>query len=154
ALQLMGHPLNFIDCFILESLGQAARSAAFIIPGGLGAQEGAFLLIGGALGVPPEYALALSLVKRASQLLFGLPMLALWPFLERRRKLGRSRYREPNSLSPHPERSRRAHDADAIPVTTARQRAQRVEIAADQCLLLGAGPALDLALGGNRVSDA
>jgi len=23
-------------------------------------------------------------VKRASQLLFGLPMLALWPFLERR----------------------------------------------------------------------
>jgi uncharacterized membrane protein YbhN (UPF0104 family) len=86
-LQLMGHPLNFVDCFILESLGQAARSAAFIIPGGLGAQEGAFLLIGGALGVPPEYALALSLVKRASQLLFGLPMLALWPFLERRRKV-------------------------------------------------------------------
>jgi putative membrane protein len=85
ALQLMGHPLGFIDCFILESLGQAARSAAFIIPGGLGAQEGAFLLIGGALGVPPEYALALSLVKRASQLLFGIPMLAAWPFLVRRR---------------------------------------------------------------------
>ncbi len=84
ALQLMGHPLGFVDCFILESLGQAARSAAFIIPGGLGAQEGAFLLIGGALGVPAEYALALSLVKRASQLLFGLPMLAAWPFLERR----------------------------------------------------------------------
>ena len=83
ALRLMGHPLGFVDCFILESLGQAARSAAFIIPGGLGAQEGAFLLIGGALGVPPEYALALSLVKRASQLLFGIPMLAAWPFLER-----------------------------------------------------------------------
>jgi putative membrane protein len=85
ALQLMGHPLGFVDCFILESLGQAARSAAFIIPGGLGAQEGAFLLIGGALGVPPEYALALSLVKRASQLLFGIPMLAAWPFLVSRR---------------------------------------------------------------------
>ncbi len=85
ALQLMGHPLGFVDCFILESLGQAARSAAFIIPGGLGAQEGAFLLIGGALGVPPEYALALSLVKRASQLLFGIPMLAAWPFLDRHR---------------------------------------------------------------------
>jgi len=26
-------------------------------------------------------------VKRASQLLFGLPMLALWPFLERRGKV-------------------------------------------------------------------
>src|SRR5205807_652323 len=77
--------LGFVDCFILESLGQAARSAAFIIPGGLGAQEGAFLLIGGALGVPPDFALALSLVKRASQLLFGIPMLAAWPFLERHR---------------------------------------------------------------------
>jgi putative membrane protein len=87
ALQLMGHPLGFVDCFILESLGQAARSAAFIIPGGLGAQEGALLLIGGALGLPAEYALALSLVKRASQLLFGFPLLAAWPFLERRRKL-------------------------------------------------------------------
>jgi putative membrane protein len=84
ALHLMGYPLSFVDCFILESLGQAARSAAFIIPGGLGAQEGALLLIGGALGVPAEYALALSLVKRAAQLLFGIPMLAAWPFLERR----------------------------------------------------------------------
>jgi putative membrane protein len=85
ALQLMGHPFGFLDCFILESLSQAARGAAFMIPGGLGAQEGAFLLIGGALGLPAEYALALSLMKRASQLLLGIPTLAAWPFLERRR---------------------------------------------------------------------
>jgi len=80
ALHFMGHPIAFRDAFILESLGQAARSAAFLIPGGLGAQEGAFLLIGHAIGLPADYALALSLIKRTSQLLFGLPLLASWPF--------------------------------------------------------------------------
>jgi putative membrane protein len=86
ALAVMGHPIDMVDAFILESLGQAARSAAFLIPGGLGAQEGAFLLIGKALGLPPEFALALSLMKRASQLIFGLPALACWPILEARRQ--------------------------------------------------------------------
>ncbi len=85
-LYLMGHPVSFTDAFILESLGQAARSAAFVIPGGFGAQEGAFLLIGGALGLPAEFALALSLIKRASQVLFGVPMLMAWPAMEARRR--------------------------------------------------------------------
>jgi putative membrane protein len=86
ALHVMGHPIGLVDALILESLGQAARSAAFVIPGGLGAQEGAFLLIGGALGLPAEYALALSLIKRTSQLIFGLPALAAWPLMEARRR--------------------------------------------------------------------
>jgi putative membrane protein len=85
ALHLMGQEISLGDAFILESLGQAARSAAFVIPGGLGAQEGAFLLVGQALGLPADYALAASLVKRASQLLFGLPLLASWPWAERRK---------------------------------------------------------------------
>ncbi len=84
ALYLMGHPIGLRDAFILESLGQAARSAAFLIPGGLGAQEGALMLIGGALGLPADYALALSLIKRTSQLLLGIPLLASWPFFKAR----------------------------------------------------------------------
>jgi putative membrane protein len=86
ALYVMGQPIDFDDALILESLGQAARSAAFVIPGGLGAQEGAFLLVGGALGLPAEFALALSLIKRASQLLFGIPALIAWPLIEARRR--------------------------------------------------------------------
>jgi putative membrane protein len=81
ALYVMGHPIDIADALILESLGQAARSAAFLIPGGLGAQEGAFLLVGGALGLPAEFALALSLIKRVSQLLFGIPALIAWPLI-------------------------------------------------------------------------
>jgi putative membrane protein len=82
ALHLMGFPISLRDAFIIESLGQAARSAAFLIPGGLGAQEGAFLLLGAAIGLPADYALALSLVKRTSQLLFGVPLLVSWPFFK------------------------------------------------------------------------
>ena len=88
ALHLMGYQIAFRDAFILESLGQAARSAAFLIPGGLGAQEGAFLIIGGALGLPADYALALSLIKRTSQLLFGVPLLVSWPFFKSRAAVG------------------------------------------------------------------
>ena len=55
--------------------------------------------------------------------------------------------------SPHPERSRRARDVDAIPVAATSQQAKRVEISADQRLFLCARPSLDLAFGGNRVGD-
>jgi uncharacterized membrane protein YbhN (UPF0104 family) len=67
---------------LLESLGQAVRAGAFVVPGALGVQEGAFMLLGRALGIPPETALALSLSKRCRELLFGLPGLVVWQFSE------------------------------------------------------------------------
>ena len=49
-----GRPRTSMIAFLIRAAKlQAARSAAFLIPGGLGAQEGAFLLIGGAL-VPAQ----------------------------------------------------------------------------------------------------
>ncbi len=63
---------------ILESLGQAVRAAAFIVPGGLGAQEGSFVLLGAALGIGPDLSLAFALCKRVRELAVGLPALALW----------------------------------------------------------------------------
>lgn len=78
ALQVLGHPVTLADAFILESLGQGVRSAAFAIPGGLGAQEGGFVAIGSALGLPTEVALALSLCKRFRELAIGGPALLAW----------------------------------------------------------------------------
>ncbi len=72
------HPVNLWEALILESLGQAVRSAAFLIPGGLGAQEGGLMLIGGALGVPSSISLSLSLCKRCRELLLGIPGLIVW----------------------------------------------------------------------------
>jgi putative membrane protein len=85
ALYFMGHPVNFREALILESLVQAVRSAGFAIPGALGVQEGGFLLVGGLLGLSPEVSLALSLVKRVRDLLLGVPALVGWHFLEGRR---------------------------------------------------------------------
>ena len=72
-LQLIHHPVGWIDALILESLGQAIRGAAFAIPGALGVQEGGYLLLAPLAGLPPDAALALSLAKRARELILGLP---------------------------------------------------------------------------------
>jgi putative membrane protein len=72
-LWLLGHPVGLAEAMMLESLIQAVRSAAFIVPGALGVQEGALVLLGSLVGLTPELALALSLVKRFRELVWGLP---------------------------------------------------------------------------------
>lgn len=83
ALHLIGHPVDWSDALLLESLGQAIRGAAFMIPGALGVQEGGYLLLAPLVGLPPEAALALSLIKRARELMLGLPGLIYLHFSER-----------------------------------------------------------------------
>jgi putative membrane protein len=88
ALMFMGHPISFVSALILESLGQAIIGLGFVVPAALGVQEGAYMAIGAALGLPPETALALSLVKRARQLVLGVPALCSWQALELRQLIG------------------------------------------------------------------
>jgi putative membrane protein len=91
-LRLIGHPVDWTDALILESLGQAIRGAAFAIPGSLGVQEGGYLLLARLVGLPPEAALALSLAKRARELLLGVPGIVYLHFVEKgwqRRRLAR-----------------------------------------------------------------
>ncbi|QGZ64404.1 flippase-like domain-containing protein [Paraburkholderia acidisoli] len=84
ALHFLGHPVGWVDALLLESIGQAIRGAAFAIPGSLGVQEGGYLLLAPLVGLPPEAALALSLAKRARELVLGLPGLLYLHFSERR----------------------------------------------------------------------
>lgn len=77
-LHLLGHPVGIREALILESLGQAARAAAFAIPAGLGAQEGGFVAVAMALGLEPEVGLVLSLAKRVRELGVGVPALLSW----------------------------------------------------------------------------
>jgi len=72
-LVLIHHRVGWIDALLLESLGQAIRGAAFAIPGALGVQEGGYLLLAPLAGLPPDAALALSLAKRARELVLGVP---------------------------------------------------------------------------------
>jgi putative membrane protein len=88
-LQLLQFPVSWSDALLLESLGQAIRAAGFAIPGSLGIQEGGFLLLAPLAGLRPETALALSLAKRAREVILGVPGLLYLHLSERgwRRRL-------------------------------------------------------------------
>src|SRR5258705_12108314 len=72
-LELLNNPVSWVNALLLESLGQAIRGAAFAVPGALGVQEGGYLLLAPLAGLPPDTALALSLAKRAREIILGLP---------------------------------------------------------------------------------
>jgi putative membrane protein len=78
ALYFLGHPVGFERALLLESLGQAVRTAAFVVPGALGVQEGGYLVLGTVLGLTPETSLALSLAKRVREVALGVPGLIAW----------------------------------------------------------------------------
>ncbi|KPF75264.1 hypothetical protein IP88_07240 [alpha proteobacterium AAP81b] len=84
-LRLLGVDLAVGDVIIVESLIFTLRTAAFLVPGAIGLQEGAYLLLAPLFGLPPEAALALSLLKRARDLALGVPVMIAWQLLEGRR---------------------------------------------------------------------
>jgi putative membrane protein len=87
ALEFMGEGLPLWKVLTLESLMCAVRSVAFAVPGALGVQEGAYVVIGLLFGLSPQDALALSLLKRARDLVIGAPALVIWQMMEGRRLL-------------------------------------------------------------------
>jgi putative membrane protein len=82
-VRLIGLSISWSDALLLESLGQAVRGAAFAIPAALGVQEGGYLLLGPLVGLPADAALALSLAKRAREILLGVPGLLYLHHAER-----------------------------------------------------------------------
>jgi len=82
-LRLLGHETSWVNALLLESLGQAIRGAAFAVPGALGVQEGGYLLLAPVVGLSPDTALALSLAKRAREILLGVPGLVYLHFADR-----------------------------------------------------------------------
>lgn len=89
-LRFIRHPLPFLSVVGVESLLFAIRNAAFVVPSGIGVQEAAYAFLGPLFGLPPQAALALSLIKRARDIVIGVPTLLSWQGLEaRRRRTGR-----------------------------------------------------------------
>jgi putative membrane protein len=81
-LRLFGHPIGAGAALVLESVTQAVRHLAFIVPAGLGVQEAGLVLFGHALGISGELALAVSMAKRIREVLCALPSLLSWQWLE------------------------------------------------------------------------
>jgi putative membrane protein len=84
-LRTMGYAVSYADAVAIESLAQAARGAAFVVPGAVGVQEGGLIVLCAVFGIPANAALALSLIKRAADLAVGVPGLIGWHTLETRR---------------------------------------------------------------------
>ena len=82
ALWLLDAPLGLREVLILESLAFALRSAAFAVPAGVGIQEGGYAALGALFGLGPEIGLALSLLKRAREVLLAVPALLGWKLIE------------------------------------------------------------------------
>jgi len=86
-LILIRRPPAFTSVCAIESLMLALRNIAFFAPAGLGVQEGAYALLGPLFGLPPDAAIALSLLKRGRDIAIGLPALASWQIMETRRSI-------------------------------------------------------------------
>jgi putative membrane protein len=84
-LDCMGHPVTIGEALVIESLVQAVRGAAFAVPGALGAQEAGLIVLCGIFRISPDQALALSLIKRAADLVIGVPGLVALQILECKR---------------------------------------------------------------------
>ena len=85
ALWLFDHPVSIGAAVMLESMTQAIRHVAFVVPAGVGVQEAGLVLFGHIVGISGEMALAVGMVKRIRELAWGLPTLIGWQWVEGRR---------------------------------------------------------------------
>jgi len=77
-LHFLGVDIGFGPGLVIESFGQALKAVGFAVPGAIGVQEGGFVVVCRLLNIPPEIAIAMSLLKRAREIVLGIPGLVLW----------------------------------------------------------------------------
>jgi putative membrane protein len=85
ALYFLGYPVGWVEALLIESLAQAVRGAAFLIPGALGVLEGGYIVLGSLIGLPSTVGLTLALARRVRELCLGIPGLLAWQFTEGKR---------------------------------------------------------------------
>ena len=82
AAYLLGYPISIVEALLLKSLSSTLSDFAFVVPNSYGVQEGAFVILGGLIGLAPEVSLAISLAIRIRELLIDVPGLVLWQHSE------------------------------------------------------------------------
>jgi putative membrane protein len=81
----LGVPIDFDDALAIEALLSAAAAVAFLVPVNAGVQEAGYAGLGAIFGVAPDLSLGVSLVRRARDILVGIPILLIWQVVEVRR---------------------------------------------------------------------
>ena len=80
-LHFMGIPVSLTTALVIEAFAAAIKSAAFLIPGGLGALEGGNMAVFAAIGLGAGVGLSMTLVRRFRELTWvaaGLVTLSLF----------------------------------------------------------------------------
>ena len=81
-MYLIGHPISLTDAWIIETVAQLVRSATFFIPASIGAQEGAFLIVGAAITGQPSFGLTVALARRVREIVWAVWGLAVFYLLK------------------------------------------------------------------------
>ena len=87
AFRLIGGKISLPDALALEALLCTLRSVAAFVPAALGVQEAGYALLAPLFGLPAEMGLAVSLLKRAREIVIGVPSLLYWQSMEARAAL-------------------------------------------------------------------
>jgi len=74
----------------IQALVEGLRSATVFIPAAIGVQEAGYAAVAPVFGLPPEIGLAVSLLRRARDILVAAPVLLAWQVVEGRRAAARS----------------------------------------------------------------
>jgi putative membrane protein len=78
AIGLAGGEVDLLSAIAIESLICALRSAAFFVPGALGVQEAGYAFLAPLFGLTPDIGLAVSLLKRAREIVIGVGALLVY----------------------------------------------------------------------------
>jgi glycosyltransferase 2 family protein len=81
----MGLAPGLWTAIAIQALVEGLRSAAVFIPASVGIQEAGYVALAPVFGFSPEVGLALSLLRRARDIVVAVPVLLLWQLVEGRR---------------------------------------------------------------------
>lgn len=89
AMRLMNHPVSPVISIVIEAMVQALRTGGFFVPSALGVQEVGLVFLGGLIGLPGDLMLAVSILKRIREIIYGGIALLSWQWVESRRVFAR-----------------------------------------------------------------
>jgi putative membrane protein len=87
AFRLVGAHISLLNAMALEALLCTLRSIAAPVPAAIGVQEWGYAMLAPLFGLPAEMGVAVSLLKRAREIVLGLPALIYWQSMEGRKAL-------------------------------------------------------------------
>jgi len=87
AFRLVGGQISLPNAIALEALLCTIRSIAAFVPAAIGVQEAGYAMLAPLFGLPAEMGLAVSLLKRAREIVLGVPALLYWQGFEIRKAL-------------------------------------------------------------------